>query len=158
LPLHLNENPPPFPGKGDAYTQHPLVNRDGSRNVYNEAFHYARDNLLQRDCEIEVLDVAKGMLSDSFVFSLIIIVGNSFVGRLTVKTNTQTSDFAQDCLRKGYLRYNTFIGKKFFTEQQCTTMEAIQQSAKKDKNGFWSQFDEKREKAILDRYNFTNEN
>jgi hypothetical protein len=61
LPLYLDENHPTNPGKGDFFTQHPLVNRDGTPNIYNEAFHYARDNYLQRDIEIEVLEMARGI-------------------------------------------------------------------------------------------------
>lgn len=60
MPLHIYETNPPNPsGKGDFFLQYPLTNQNGTPNIYNEAYHYSRDHLLQRDVEIEVLELAK---------------------------------------------------------------------------------------------------
>jgi len=139
LPLHLSENIPPNPGKGDIFNQYPLFNRDGSPNIYNEAFHYSRENLLQRDVEIEVLDLAK--------------TGNSFIGKLFVKQGNHSDDFTLDLLRHGYLRLNSFAIKKMFTEQQCAHLNSIESTAKAEKRGFWAQYNEQREKEFIDSRN-----
>lgn len=138
LPLHLDENHPQAQtgGKGDFLAQHPLANRDGTPNIYNEAYHYARDNFLQRDVEIEVIEMAK--------------VGNSFIGKVAVKNGNKTDDLTNDLLRKGYLRVNNFVSKKLFNDQQTSALLSLEQSAKAEKKGFWSVYNEQREKAILD--------
>lgn len=66
MPLHIYESNPPNPsGKADLFVQYPLINQNGTPNIYNEAFHYSRDHLLQRDVEIEVLELAKCMFAAS---------------------------------------------------------------------------------------------
>jgi len=139
MPLHIDEKMPPIPPKGDIFSQYPLRNQNGSPIVINEAFHYSRDNLLQRDVEIEVIEMSK--------------VGNTFLGRLFVKHNNSSDDFANDLLRRGYLRLNSYVSKKIFTETQCSQLSTIETSAKNEKRGFWSIYNAKRENDIIERNN-----
>jgi endonuclease YncB( thermonuclease family) len=142
MPLHIFENNPPNPiGKGDFFVQYPLINQNGTPNIYNEAYHYSRDHLLQRDVEIEVLELAK--------------FGNSFVGKLylTQGNNKQGDDFSLDLLRRGYIRVNNFVCKKVFSEAQTNVLLSTEQTAKNEKKGFWANYNEKKEKEIHDTRN-----
>jgi staphylococcal nuclease domain-containing protein 1 len=142
MPLHIFESNPPNPtGKGDFFVQYPLINQNGTPNIYNEAYHYSRDHLLQRDVEIEVLELAK--------------FGNSFVGKLylTQGNNKQGEDFSLDLLRHGYIRVNSFVCKKVFTESQCNLLNSTEQTAKNEKKGFWANYNEAKEKEIHETRN-----
>lgn len=140
MPLHIYETNPSNPsGKGDFFLQYPLTNQNGTPNIYNEAYHYSRDHLLQRDVEIEVLELAK--------------FGNSFVGKLYFTQGNKSEDFSVDLLRRGYVRMNAFVCKKIFSESQCNMLSSAEESAKKEKKGFWSQYNEAKEKEINDTRN-----
>jgi len=140
MPLHIYETNPPNPsGKGDFFVQYPLINQNGTANIYNEAYHYSRDHLLQRDVEIEVLELAK--------------FGNSFVGKLYFTQGNKQEDFSLDLIRRGYIRVNSFVCKKVFSESQANTLLSLEQTAKNEKKGFWATYNEEKEKQILDTRN-----
>jgi hypothetical protein len=46
---------------------------------------------------------------------------------------------------------NNFLCKKLFTDPQTAQLVTLEQAAKTEKKGFWANYNEQRDKVILDR-------
>jgi len=121
LPLYADEVMPNFQGNRDIFSQYPLRDNEGYPILENEAFHYVRDLLLQRDVEVDIKQVNKA---------------GTFTGRLFI----QSQDISLELLQRGYARLNLSVAKKMGINI-ATAYKAKEDNAKKAKAGFWTFYD-----------------